>query len=249
MAKALEVVSDITALINSAVKALSGATTSAEILDAREKAGMAYDAAKRAHRFAKATKAHNDILERVRYSTGEALKIEIAAKIRLAEEYDAAQERGEVAGHGGGKSNLGKPKVKDIDGLSYDQIHEARKLAAAEKADPGITQRAIKDQLDNKQEPTRAQVQDAIAAALAKGSSGKSRESNRNPVYKKPTEESVALSHLLYTCCVGITETFNDFSPEVLVKCFNDKEDVESGLEIIRSARAVLGVFEKHLRS
>lgn len=64
------------------------------------------------------------------------------AKRRLADEYDAAQERGEVAGHGGGKSNLGKPKVNEI-GLSYDQLHEARQIRDAEAAHPTIARETL----------------------------------------------------------------------------------------------------------
>jgi hypothetical protein len=60
----------------------------------------------------------------------DALDIEAQAKRRLADEYDAAQERGEVAGHGGARNfnvpdqNV-EPSAKDI-GLSRKDIHEAR---------------------------------------------------------------------------------------------------------------------------
>jgi hypothetical protein len=52
------------------------------------------------------------------------------AKHRLADEYDAAQERGEVAGHGGNrKINVPNGNVEataaDI-GLSRKDIHQAR---------------------------------------------------------------------------------------------------------------------------
>lgn len=60
----------------------------------------------------------------------------------MADEYDAAQERGDVARHGGGKSNLGKPKVNEV-GLSYDQLHEARLVRDAEAADPGLRDKLL----------------------------------------------------------------------------------------------------------
>lgn len=54
------------------------------------------------------------------------------AKRRLADEYDAAQERGEVAGHGGDR----KIKVPDANlekvGLSKREVHEARQIRDAE---------------------------------------------------------------------------------------------------------------------
>lgn len=59
------------------------------------------------------------------------------AKRRLADEYDAAQERGEVSGHGGDR----KIKVPDANleniGLTKRDVHEAREIRDAEEADPG----------------------------------------------------------------------------------------------------------------
>ena len=48
-------------------------------------------------------------------------------------EYDAAQERGEVAKHGGGvpDGNV-EPSAEDV-GLTREQIHEARKIRDAEE--------------------------------------------------------------------------------------------------------------------
>jgi hypothetical protein len=65
-------------------------------------------------------------------------------KRRLADEYDAAQERGEIRGAGGDRlSKLpdGKFAPSDI-GLDDKQIHEARIIRDAEVADPGIERRA-----------------------------------------------------------------------------------------------------------
>jgi hypothetical protein len=60
-----------------------------------------------------------------------------------ADEYDAAQERGEVRGHGN-KSDIPKQNitVKDI-GLTSKQIHEARSVRDAEKNDPGVVRRTL----------------------------------------------------------------------------------------------------------
>ena len=74
------------------------------------------------------------------------MDIESAAKRRLADEYDAAQERGEVGKRGdfGGVNSRGEltPTASDI-GLTHKDIHEARQLRDAEQADPGITRRTI----------------------------------------------------------------------------------------------------------
>lgn len=64
---------------------------------------------------------------------------EPAAKRRLADEYDAAQEKGDVAGHGGARNfkvpngNV-EPSAADV-GLSRKEIHDARTYRDAEKAD------------------------------------------------------------------------------------------------------------------
>jgi hypothetical protein len=48
--------------------------------------------------------------------------------------------------------------VADI-GLTHKDIHEARKLRDAEKRDPGITCRALDEQLRHGKEPTKAALQ------------------------------------------------------------------------------------------
>ncbi|WP_282604016.1 hypothetical protein [Paracoccus sp. PARArs4] len=67
--------------------------------------------------------------------------------MRLAEEYDAAQDRGEVSkgrdGPGAGVSQ-GNAKATASDlGLARKDIHEARQLRDAEKAEPGLIKRSL----------------------------------------------------------------------------------------------------------
>jgi uncharacterized protein YjiS (DUF1127 family) len=57
------------------------------------------------------------------------------AKRRLADEYDAALERGEVRSVGNVPSQNNTPTVQDI-GLSRKDIHEARQIRDAEENDP-----------------------------------------------------------------------------------------------------------------
>lgn len=67
------------------------------------------------------------------------------AKRRRADEYDAAQDRGEVAANGQRTTALpeGKSLASVVDlGLTHKQVHEARQLRDAEKAEPGIVRRA-----------------------------------------------------------------------------------------------------------
>ena len=63
--------------------------------------------------------------------------------MRLAEEYDAAQDRGEVAS-GSVRTDIVadhndvRPATAADLGIRRDEIHEARQFRDAERADPGI---------------------------------------------------------------------------------------------------------------
>jgi len=226
-------------LIDSAMQALAGAKTSAEVLDAKHKATAAYNAGKSAMRLAKAVKATETILGQVRCAQGDALRIEVAAKIRLAEEYDEAQKSGKVAGHGGGKSNLGKPKVKDLDGLSYEQVHEARKLRDAEREQPGTIDKSINEQLDKREEPTRAHIRETINAVVFGKKERK--PSNRNP-YFKPNPIRDALGKVTGGCR-DILEVMQKHSVKTLSGAFIDDGDKEEKMGLIKTARDALTSF------
>jgi hypothetical protein len=83
----------IPAILARASSTLDAAKSSAEILEARDTAAFAYDAAKSAARINRAKGAHDDLVQAAHRLQGEALRIDARAKFRLAEEYDAAQER------------------------------------------------------------------------------------------------------------------------------------------------------------
>lgn len=144
-------------LIDRATAALDSARSSAEVLEARDMARVAYDAAKSAGRMAKAKQAHDSIVIEVHRSQAHALAIRARAEMRLAEEYDAAQDRGEVAS-AGQRSNVVADNVStaaDL-GIRRDEIHEARRLRDAETAEPGLIQRALDNMIQRGEEPTRA---------------------------------------------------------------------------------------------
>jgi len=67
--------------------------------------------------------------------------IRARAEMRLAEEYDAAQDRGEVAGHGRSKVEADNVTTAADIGLRRDEIHDARKLRDAERDEPGLVSR------------------------------------------------------------------------------------------------------------
>ena len=176
---------NLPSLIDRAATMLASAKTAAEVLEAREAAGLAYDVAKRAARLKNAKAAHDDLVAAAHRAQADALEIEAAAKRRLADEYDAAQERGEVAGHGGGRNfKVGDPNVETQSGgpnrvggdnaivtmadlgLRRDQIHDARLIRDAEVAQPGIVRRTLDQKLERGEEPTRTAVRRAAEDRL-----------------------------------------------------------------------------------
>lgn len=142
-------------LINRAVHALESARTSAEVLEARDMARVAYDAAKSAGRIAKAKQAHDSILADVHRAQANATFIRARAEMRLAEEYDAAQDRGEVR-QNGERSFSSPEKVSGSEILPPKDLHEARKFREAEKAEPGLIRRSLDAMIERGEEPTRA---------------------------------------------------------------------------------------------
>lgn len=156
----------LTLLVRKAASQLASAETAAEVLEARDAASFAYDVAKKAARMTKAKGAHDEIISAVYRTQADALEIEALAKRRLADEYDAAQERDEVAKHGGRRNfkvpngNV-EPTAADI-GLTRKQIHEAREIREAEESDPGIVRRTLDHLIETGQEPTKAAVKREI---------------------------------------------------------------------------------------
>jgi len=160
---------DLRTLVDRASSALADARNAAEVLDARDMAGLAYDVAKRTARLQRAKAAHDDLIAAAHRSQAHALEIEACAKRRLADEYDAAQARGEVQRHGGqmprGVADHNIPSAADL-GLRRDQIHEARLIRDAEAAEPGIVRRTLDERLDRGEEPTRAALRRAAQGRL-----------------------------------------------------------------------------------
>jgi hypothetical protein len=152
-------------LVDRAAAALLSARSAAEVLEARDMASLAYDIAKKTARLSKAKQAHDDLIGAAYRAQADALEIEAQAKRRLADEYDAAQERGEVASNGGSRipKQSSGPTAADI-GISTKSIHEARELRDAEEADPGIVRRVLDEAVDAGEEPTRAKVKRAVKA-------------------------------------------------------------------------------------
>ena len=156
-------------LIDRATAALESARSSAEVLEARDMARVAYDAAKSAGRMARAKQAHDSLVADVHRSQANALAIRARAEMRLAEEYDAAQDRGEVRSNGergkavGNHNGFSEHATAADLGIRRDEIHEARKMRDAEAAKPGLIRQALDAMVERGEEPTRAALKREIA--------------------------------------------------------------------------------------
>ena len=161
-------------LVMRAANQLATATTAAEILDAKATANLVYDAAKAAARFAKAKGAFDDVMGAVYRAQADALEIEATAKRRLADEYDAAQERGDVRTKrdayrgqvGGGDLIAALPPTQAEIGLTKYIVADARKIRDAEVLDPGFVKRELDALIDAGIEPTKEAINKAASSRL-----------------------------------------------------------------------------------
>lgn len=178
--------------------------------------------------------------------------IESEAKRRLADEYDAAQERGEV-GVSGFRSDLVrdvdevKPVASDVFG-SREALREARIIRDAERASPGIAQCAIEARLAQGQEPTKAALREAVIEAARQGlRGGSSGRSNKNPLFEAPTPAGAAWSHVYGTCRALAEWATNENLLLANQGRFERHDDQSLNVSAVRRAIAALGDFERML--
>lgn len=159
-----------------------------DVAAARLLADRAYGDAKLAARAADRLKASRGLVGKALQLQGDALLIEARARIRIADEWDAAQAGGQI-------SRGGRPKVEDgklvsngngftaaDTGLSRKDISEARKLRDAERRTPGIAERAIAARLAEGFAPTKANLRAAVGTASA------TKEDRGDNLYETPPE-------------------------------------------------------------
>lgn len=168
-----------------------------DVAAARMLAAGVYDQAKAGAAFAARFGAADRLVRKARQLQGDALLIEARAKVRLADEYDAAQANGE-ASKGRPKSREdGKTFTQAEAGLSSKDVHDARKLRDAELRTPGIVERAIAARLLAGLEPSRANLRAAV------GTDSATAAERGNNLYETPPE---AMRTLL---------SFKRFTPKV----------------------------------
>jgi len=188
-------------LVRKAASQLASAETAAEVLEARDSASLAYDAAKRAARVLKAKAAHDEVIAAVRRSQADALEIEAMASKRLADEYDAAQERGEIAKAGNPNFSGMEKLPSGLDLVSPKALHEARAIRDAEVVEPGIVRRTLDEAIERGDEPTKARMREAVIDAAERAlRGGGARNDRRNPYYQKPSAARAAWLHASGEC-------------------------------------------------
>ena len=92
--------------------------------------------AKKAARLAKAKQAHDDLIAATYRAQADALEIESQAKRRLADEYDAAQERGEITTQRDNQAFSAMEKASGPDIVPPRELHDARLIRDAEQVSP-----------------------------------------------------------------------------------------------------------------
>lgn len=152
-----------------------------DIQRARVIADGAYDLSQAEARFAAKYAATRELVPKFRQLQGDALLMETRCKIQLAKAYDAAQEAGQAAKKGRPKNVATDDIFKQAEaGLTRQEIHDARKLAAAEEKMPGIAERAIAARVAAGLAPTRANLKAAIGTKTA------TKEERGNNLYETP---------------------------------------------------------------
>lgn len=202
MNELLEVNTTLPSLVTRAANVLASATSSAEVLEAKDLASAAYNAAKTAGRMKAVKDAHDDLLVKVYRAQADALIIESQAKSKLADEYDAAQERGEVASHGRSKVEASNVTTASDLGLRRDEIFEARQVRDAVKAKPELLVKTTEELIDQGLEPTKARLREAVLEAI-----------NKTPerVKKKDRDKDHDDFLEFLDCCEKIVEADVDF--------------------------------------
>lgn len=248
----IDAVNACPAILDRVTSILASARNAAEVIEAKELAGAAFDQARRAARLAKAKGAHDDLISTAYRMQADALELEARAKRRLADEYDAAQERGEVGREGRPKTvpdgnGIAPVAAADL-GLTRKDIHEARQVRDAEVADPGVVRRALNDKLAKGEEPTKTALRQEVLAAAQRGLSGAGRaagSSNRNPHYSGPDPQWDAML-AVSDGCRTIMAKAGALSPQYLLGGFRVEGQRARNLAVITECRDFLTTILEH---
>ncbi len=213
---------NLPSLVSRAADQLAEAKTSAEVLEAKTTAGVAYDAAKSAGRIARMKEAHDDLIQKIYRSQAQCVIIEGEAQARLADEYDLAQEKGEVQKAGGDrKSNIivqssdNDLKAADL-GISRQRMQEMRKVRDVLREDPTAIEDKVNALVEQGLEPTKAAIREQLQQALKNPSAF---SGNQKPEKKHVVSEG----YNDLASFIGICRELADWDVETTAKYKNDE--------------------------
>lgn len=248
----------LTGLLDQAMATLANAKTAAEILDAGGRARVAFETAKAA---SKLKTAHDTVRAACHRVMADALQIEVAAQCRLADEFDAAQERGELPSHGGDRKS-GDRKIKILKtgscsptladmGINGRQFSRARQTRNAEQADPGVIKRTLDAVLQTGKQPRRADIDRAVKETLEKAEAD-ARPKKRPTKYSDEVRDKAAKLHLDMGMPVTAAAAEAGMASEMVAKVAIAKEEgrreVEAQLDpstLPKSAQERLEAFKR----
>lgn len=153
--------SALSALVIKASQALANAVSAAEVLDAQGQADFAYDASKAMAKMARARGAHDEVAASAYRAEADALEIRAMASKILAEKYEQAQERGEVAKPGGIVGSTFQDRkgqlitLKEL-GIAPSTMSRYRDIKNIEEEDPGFIRASLDSIIARGDEPTKA---------------------------------------------------------------------------------------------
>lgn len=166
-----DVLASLIAVVGRAQAQLATVDSFAQAEVGRLQARAAKYQAREAARLLRAIRASDEAVAAALALRGDAMRIEAKFWLLVVQEYDAAQERGEVATASVrtdivSRDNDVRPSTAADLGLTRLAIHKARRMRDAEARYPGVVDEAIALMLAGGEEPTDAGVERAITAIL-----------------------------------------------------------------------------------
>lgn len=132
-------------------------------------------------------------------------------------------------------------------GLSRKDIHEARLVRDAEKVEPGIVQRALDDQLDRGEEPTRAALRRMVVDAAMRGLRGGSKKRARNPLYQP--DPAYDASAGIDGCCTRIADYLDAHGADFILSGCLDAPMLERSVAKMTRGRDALNTILEAARA
>jgi hypothetical protein len=198
---------------------------------------VAYDQAKAAAGSAERVKASRELVDKARRMQADALKIESMCYVAMADAVDTAQAKGEI-------SRGGRPKtVSDDNGFTLDevgidrqQLHAARKLRNAVRAEPEFVERIVEARLSEGLEPSRAALKKAAGHAV--GTKTATKDERGDDLYETPIE---AMRTLLALESFGLNVLEPSVGKGAILRPLED-----AGYEVTISDLVDRGITTKH---